>query len=311
MPMSTQTRAHLQVHFCVILWGFTAIFGKLITLDALALVWWRMLIVVIALLLLPRVRRQLRHLPWRLVGTYAAIGLLVAMHWLLFYAAIKLANASVGAICIAVAPVFLAIIEPHVVGRAFRPRELLLGIGVIPGVAMIVGGIPPGMYLGLAAGLASAVFVAAFSACNKRMVEQAGPLTVTCIELGAGTLFLTALAPFVPHTGAALPLPGWHDAWLLLAMALGCTLLPFALVLRALRHVSAFATQIATNLEPVYAIVLAIVLLGEQRELDPLFYAGVAVVVGSVVLHPVVSLRQPRKPPKEVLGTAEAHNVAE
>lgn len=311
MSLSNTSRAHLQVHFCVILWGFTAILGKLITLDALALVWWRMLIVVAALLLMPRVWRQLRAMSWRLIGAYAAIGLLVAMHWLLFYAAIKLANASVGAICIAVAPVFLALIEPRIVGRRFNPRELLLGIGVIPGVALIVGGIPSGMYLGLTAGLTSAVFVAAFSACNKRMVERAGPLTVTCIELGAGTLFLTLLAPVLPHTGAALPLPDWHDAWLLLLMSLGCTLLPFALVLKALRHVSAFGTQVATNLEPVYAVILAIVLLGEQREVGPLFYAGVVVVVGSVVLHPLISRRRPRKPQKELLGTAEAHNVAE
>ncbi len=311
VTLSDTTKAYLQVHVCVILWGFTAIFGKLITLDALALVWWRMLIVAGALLLVPRVRRQLRAMSWRLIGTYAAIGLLVALHWLLFYAAIKLANASVGAICIAVAPVFLSLFEPRIAGRAFNPRELLLGIGVVPGVALIVGGIPEGMYLGLALGLLSAVFVAAFSACNKRMVEHAGPLAVTCIELGAGTLLLTLLAPLVPHTGAAIPVPDWRDAWLLLVMSLGCTLLPFALILGALRQVSAFGTQIATNLEPVYAIVVAIPLLGEQHEVGPLFYVGVAVVIASVLLHPLISHRRPRRPAPEVMATTEAHNIAE
>lgn len=311
MSLPNTTKAYLQVHFCVILWGFTPIFGRLITLDALALVWWRMLIVAVALLLLPRVRRQLHAMSWRLIGAYAAIGLLVAIHWLLFYAAIKSANASVGAICIAVAPVFLALIGPRIVGERFNPRELLLGIGVIPGVALIVGGIPSGMYLGLVIGLVSAVFVAAFSAFNKRMVEHAGPLAVTCIELGAGALLLTLLAPFLPHTGPALPLPGWHDAWLLLLMSLGCTLLPFALVLGALRHVSAFGTQIATNLEPVYAIVLAILLLDEQKEMGPLFYVGVVVVIGAVLLHPVISQRKPRRPAPEVMGATEAHNIAE
>lgn len=309
--MSTTSKAYLQVHVCVILWGFTPIFGKLISLDALALVWWRMLIVVVALLLVPRVRRQLRAMSWRLIGVYAAIGLLVSVHWLLFYAAIKLANASVGAICIAVAPIFLALIEPRITHRAFNPRELLLGIGVVPGVALIVGGIPSDMYLGLVIGLCSAVFVAAFSALNKRMVEHAGPLAVTCIELAAGTLFLTVLAPFVPHTGAALPLPGWDDAGLLLVMSLGCTLLPFALILGALRHVSAFGTQIATNLEPVYAIVLAIPLLGEQHDMGPLFYVGVVVVIGAVLMHPLISRRKLRRPPPELLATTEAHNITE
>src|SRR5699024_1227946 len=120
VPLSPTTRAYLQVHLCVILWGFTPIFGRLIHLEALALVWWRMLIVVVALLLLSRVRRQLLNMPLRLLGAYAGIGLLVAMHWLLFYAAVKLANASVGAICIAVAPGFGG---AHVcTSVTFRPR---------------------------------------------------------------------------------------------------------------------------------------------------------------------------------------------
>lgn len=309
--MSLESRAYLQIHVCVVLWGFTAIFGALITLDALALVWWRMLLVVVALLLWPRVWRQLRALSWRLVGIYAAIGLLVAMHWLLFYAAIKLANASVAAVCMAVAPLFLVFIEPLVTRRAFNPRELLLAVGVIPGVMMIVGGLESGMLLGLAAGLASTVFVAAFGACNKRMVDHAGPLAVTCIELGAGTVFLTLLAPLLPHAGAALPLPDWHDALLLVVLALGCTLLPFALALNAMRHVTAFGVQVATNLEPVYAVVLAIPILGEQHDVGPLFYFGVVVVVASALLHPLLSRRRVRKPPKDILGTAEAHNVVE
>jgi drug/metabolite transporter (DMT)-like permease len=307
--MHPTTKAQLQIHFCVVLWGFTAILGKLITLPALALVWWRMLLVVAALLLVPRVWRGLRAMPPKLVGAYAGIGVLVALHWLTFYGAIKLANASVAATCIALAPIFLALIEPWVARRRFDPRELLIGIGVVPGVALVVGGIPGDMRVGLLVGVLSAVFVACFSACNKRMVEHADPLTVTCIELGAGTAFLTVLAPWLPHSGAAFPLPGAHDATLLLVLALGCTLLPFALALAALRHVSAFTMQIATNLEPVYAIILAILLLGEQHELDPLFYLGVALVLATVFAHPLISRRKPSLPPAEVLGTAETRNI--
>lgn len=307
--MSPITKAQLQIHFCVVLWGFTAILGKLITLPALALVWWRMLMVVVALLLVPRVWRSLRAMPPKLVGAYAGIGVLVSLHWLTFYGAIKLANASVAATCIALAPIFLALIEPWVARRRFDPRELLLGIGVVPGVALVVGGIPDDMRIGLLVGVLSAVFVACFSACNKRMVEHADPLTVTCIELGAGTVFLTLLAPLVPHGGTAFPLPDLHDTALLLVLALGCTLLPFAVALAALRHVSAFTMQIATNLEPVYAIILAIVLLGEQRELDPLFYLGVVVVLATVFAHPLLARRKPSLPPAEVLGTAETRNI--
>jgi drug/metabolite transporter (DMT)-like permease len=140
MPMSPTTRAQYQIHFCVLLWGFTAILGKLISLPALPLVWWRMLIVVAALALLPRVWRNLRAMPRKLLLSYAGIGVLVALHWLTFYGAIKLANASVAATCIALATVFTALIEPWLTRTRFSKRELALGIAVLPGVALVVGG---------------------------------------------------------------------------------------------------------------------------------------------------------------------------
>jgi len=294
-----------------LLWGFTAILGKLITLPALPLVWWRMLLVVAALLLMPKVWRGLRAMPARLIWAYAGIGVLVSLHWLSFYAAIKLSNASVGATCIALGPVFLAFIEPWIAKRKFDPRELMIGAAVVPGVMMVVGGVPHGMRLGIAVGVLSALFVALFGSLNKRLVEHGDPLTVTCIELGTGTLFLTALAPLLPHTGPAFVLPNMHDALLLLALSFGCTLLPFTLALVALRHMSAFGTQMVTNLEPVYAIVLAIVLLDEQRELDRWFYVGVVVILAAVFVHPLLNRRQRVTKQPELLGTSESHSMVE
>jgi drug/metabolite transporter (DMT)-like permease len=304
-------QARLQIHFCVLLWGFTAILGKLITLQALPLVWWRMLLVTGALLLVPRVRRQLRAMSWRLIGAYAGIGVLVSLHWLTFYAAIKLSNASVGATCIALGPVFLAFIEPWLAKRKFDPRELLIGVAVVPGVVMVVGGVPVDMRIGIAVGVLSALFVALFGSLNKRMVESGDPLTVTFIELGTGTAFLTLLAPLLPHQGALFVLPSLHDALLLLALAFGCTLLPFTLALVALRHMTAFGTQMVTNLEPVYAIVLAIVLLGEQHELDHWFYLGVAVILAAVFVHPLLHRKQRVTTQPELLGTTESHSMVD
>jgi drug/metabolite transporter (DMT)-like permease len=309
--MQSVAKARLQIHFCVLLWGFTAILGKLITLSALALVWWRMLLVTGALLLMPRVWRGLRAMPARLRWAYAGIGVLVSLHWLTFYAAIKLANASVGATCIALGPAFLAFIEPWITRRKFDPREVLIAIAVVPGVAMVAGGVPSGMRMGIAVGVVSALFVALFGSLNKRLVEHGDPFTVTCIELGTGTLFLTLLGPLIPHTGSAFPLPSTHDAGLLLTLAFGCTLLPFTLVLFALRHVSAFMMQMITNLEPVYAIVLAIVLLGEQRQLDAWFYVGVVVILGAVCVHPFLHREERTTAQPELLGTAESHNVVD
>jgi drug/metabolite transporter (DMT)-like permease len=309
--MQPVTKARWQIHFCVLLWGFTAILGKLITLPALPLVWWRTLLVSGALLLIPKVWRGLKAMPAKLRWGYAGIGVLVSLHWLTFYAAIKLANASVGATCIALGPVFLSLVEPWIAGRKFDPRELLIGVAVVPGVAMVVGGVPMDMRMGIVVGTVSALLVALFGAFNKRLVEHGDPLTVTCIELGTGTLFLTLLAPLLPHTGPAFVLPSLHDATLLLVLSFGCTLLPFALALVALRHMSAFGTQMVTNLEPVYAIVLAILLLGEQRQLDGWFYAGVAVILAAVFMHPLLSRKQAPPSQPELLGTAESHNVIE
>lgn len=309
--MQPISKARLQIHFCVVLWGFTAIIGKLITLSALPLVWWRMLMVAGALLLVPRVRRGLRAMPPRLRWAYAGIGALVSLHWLTFYAAIKLSNASVGATCIALGPVFLAFVEPWLARRRFDARELLIGVAVIPGVALVVGGVPSDMRIGIAVGVLSALFVALFGALNKRLVESGDPLTVTCLELGTGTLLLTVLAPLLPHTGPAFVLPDMHDTLLLLLLAFGCTLLPFALALVALRHLSAFGMQMATNLEPVYAIVLAIIFLGEERQLDLWFYLGVAVILAAVFIHPLLARKQVHPVQPDLLGVSESHSVQE
>jgi drug/metabolite transporter (DMT)-like permease len=313
--LSSSTKAQLQIHFCVLLWGFTAILGKLISLTALPLVWWRMLIVVVTLGLLPRTWRGLRAIPPRLMLAYAGIGVFVALHWLTFYGAIKLSNASVGVTCLALATPFTALIEPKLAGRRFSLHELLLGIAVLPGVALVVGGVPGSMRLGIAVGTLSALLVAIFSSLNKRLVEHGDPLAVTGLELGAGTLALTLLAPLMPvlfpaFAGSPFVLPDTHDALLLLVLALVCTLLPFTLSLVALRHMGAFAAQLAINLEPVYAIVLAALLLGEQHELTPMFYLGVGIILAAVFVHPLIS-RPARLSQPEVLATAEAKCAAE
>ncbi|AXK72458.1 DMT family transporter [Lysobacter sp. TY2-98] len=307
-------RAFLQIHVCVALWGFTAILGKLISLRALPLVWWRMLFVVAVLACVPRVWRGLRAMPMRLIAAYSGIGALVALHWLTFYGSIKLSNASVGATCIALGTVFTAMAEPWLAKTRFQPRDFLLGVAVLPGVALVVGGIPHGMRAGVAVGTLSAIFVALFGSLNKRLVEHGDALTVTAIELGAGVLTLTLLSPLMamaaPGEALTLALPSLRDTGLLLLLSIGCTLVPYALSLVALRHMSAFAAQLAVNLEPVYAIVLAILLLGEQRELSLAFYGGVAIILGAVLAYPLLHrLRRIEHP--EMLAASESKGMVD
>ena len=282
---AARTRAWLQLHFCVVLWGFTAIFGRLISLPALPLVWWRMALVGVALIAVAKFWRGVRGLSLRQISIYAGIGVLVALHWLTFYGSIKLSNASVGATCMALMSVLMAFIEPLIVRRKFDPRELLFGLAVIPGVLLVIGGTPSEMRLGIAVGVLSVTILCVFGALNKRYISRAEALTVTGIEMISGALFLTCVGPLLLGSYVMFSMPSPQDSLFLLALALGCTLLPFTLGLVAMRHLSAFATALALNLEPVYAIVLAILLLDEQRELAWPFYLGVAIILGVVLLH--------------------------
>lgn len=305
--MSDTRTAWMQIHFCVFLWGFTAVLGRLITLPALSLVLWRMVLVALMLFLLPRVWRGVGRLSRRHFWAFCGVGALVALHWLSFYGAVKLANASVAATCMATIPIFLCLIEPMVTGRAFVLRELLLGLLVLPGIALVVGGTPDGMNAGVLTGIVSALFAALFTAYNKRLIHRTDPLSATALEMLSGAMLVLvitgglALFPYTDGDGMLLParsalfiVPVGSDLFYLGVLAVMCTVLPFALSLHALRHLSAYAAALAVNLEPLYAMLLAIVFLGEQRELALAFYLGAAIILGVVFIYPLIF--RPRAP---------------
>lgn len=295
--MSPTQKAHWQLHFCVLLWGFTPILGAAISLPAPQLVWWRMGLVTLLLLAFPGVARGIVALPRRLFFIYAGIGVIVALHWLAFYGAIKLANASIAATCLGAATAFTAVIEPLVTGRKFVVRDLWLGFAVIPGVALVAGGLTSGQVAGFLVGVLAALGATLFTSFNKRYIDGADPKVVTALELGAGTLFMTLALPMLPHEGTIYLLPAARDAWLMVVFVVFCTALPFTLSLVALRHLSAFVAQMAVNLEPIYAVALAAVLLGETKELTTQFYLGVAILFMAVFLPPLVTrLRGKRQP---------------
>ena len=283
-----QRRAFWQVHLCVLLWGFTAILGKLITLPAQALVVWRMALVCVFLALLPKVWRGVAAIKAKLILTYAGIGVIVALHWLTFYGAIKLSNASVAVSCLALGSIFAALIEPLLTDKPWNKNELLIGIFAVPGVVLLVGGVPLSMHTGIIVGVISAFLTSLFAVLNKRYVHDAEPESVTFIEMSAGALFLAVASILYFGAEQTLMIPDSHDAILLLILALICTLFPFILSLKALRHISAFSTQLALNLEPVYAIVIAALWLKEYKELTPQFYLGVSIILLAVFIQPAM-----------------------
>lgn len=293
--MSPVSRAWFAMHACVFLWGFTGILGRLITIEPLSLVWWRMLIVTSSLFLVRRFWVGLSALSRRSILVFAGTGVLLSLHWVTFYASVKLANASVAATCMALAPVIIALVEPSIARRPFDVRELLFGVAAIPGVALVVGGTPSAMRLGVGMGALSAAFIAVVSCLHKRFAANASAFAVTGIEMAAGVLFLPLLALLLQPESSLFGVPGPRDTLWLLVLAFGCTLLPYVLSLVALRRLSAFGSALAVNLEPVYTILLAMLFFGEQHELSLRFYAGAAVLVGVVFSHPL--LMRPKAAP--------------
>jgi drug/metabolite transporter (DMT)-like permease len=156
---------------------------------------------------------------------------------------------------------------------------------VIPGVALVVGGLPDSMHLGFWVGVGSAMLAALFTLLNKRFLGNQDAMAVTWVELGAGFLFLAVFTSFMAPGEGAVVLPSIQDGAWLLVLAIFCTLIPFVVSLATLRHLSAFTSQLAINLEPVYAIVLAVLFLEEARELTGLFFLGVAIVIAAVFGH--------------------------
>jgi len=288
---STQ-RAYLELHIAVLLFGFTAILGDLITLSALVLVWWRMGITSLSIPFLTKIREKIALLPPELTVKYMAIGVLVSLHWICFFGAVKFANASISLICMATTSFFTALIEPIVFKRKIKKDELSLGLLMIPGVLLIVNNTEWDMMTGILVGLMSAFLAALFAVLNKTLVDKAEPLTITFLELGSGWLFLSICLPiYLIYQPDAPFMPQGLDWLWLLILALGCTTLAYVLSLRSLKHISAFASTLTINLEPVYGIFLAWIFLNDAQELSSQFYLGCLLILGAVFFHSFKNLK--------------------
>jgi drug/metabolite transporter (DMT)-like permease len=290
--MDPVKRAYLELHIAVLLFGFTAILGDLISLSAIVLVWWRVFITSISLLFLIRFGKNLKKIPARLVRQYIVIGCIVAVHWLCFFGAVKYSNASITLICMSTTSLFAAILEPLLLKKPFQWIDLGLGLIVIPAMALIVRSTELEMKMGIWIGLLSALLAAVFSIWNKKLVHEADPMEISFIELGSGWLFLSLLMPFYLSSGSHILFwPTASDLVYLLVLALLCTTLAHVLSLRSLKYISAFASTLTINLEPVYGIILAWLILKENEELNPTFYVGGLVILLTVLSYPIMTRR--------------------
>ena len=242
-----------------------------------------MALVVGVLLVVRKTWSGLRVMSLHSFFVFSGIGCVVAGHWSAFYTSIKISNASIAVSCLGLGSIFAAIIEPVVMRRPHERAELLLGMLAVPGVVLIVGGVPLQMRLGIVVGVVAALLSAIFTTLNKRFATNNNPFAITCVEMAAGVVVLG-----IPAVLGGLAMPTPMDAVWLLVLAVACTLLPFVVWIQSLRYVSAFTTLLMLNLEPVYAILLAAVLFKEYEDLTPLFYIGAGIVLLTVLLQPQV-----------------------
>jgi drug/metabolite transporter (DMT)-like permease len=287
--MDPVRRAYLEIHLAVLLFGLTAILGDLISLSALSLVWWRVLLTSISLLFLVRLRKLFRELPSRVIAQFAGIGVIVALHWLAFYGAIKYSNASITLVMMATASFFTALLEPLLLRQRLKFYELGLGLLMVPGMVLIVNHTELSMQTGIWVGLLSAFLAALFATLNKKLIGRANPIQITLVEISSAWLFLSLALPFyLLRSPDARLMPEASDWIYLLVLALLCTTLAYVLAVRSLQHLSAFASSFIVNLEPVYGILLAVVILKEHEQLSGGFYFGVAVILLAVLSYPMV-----------------------
>lgn len=282
----------MWIHLAVILFGFTAILGDLIQLSAVVLVWWRVFITSASLLFL-FTKQDFIHVSrsGNLLKIWG-IGIIVSLHWLCFYGAIKASNASVALVCMSLTSLFTAFVEPAVHEVRISKKDVVFSILMIPCFLLVANHVPDHYSVGLLLGVTAALLAAVFSVLNKKYIHQQNVYAFTFIELFSATIFLGAflmLNTEINMFEAGNYLPDGLYQWLLLfTLALLCTTLAYVLSLKALKHLSAFTSNMVINLEPVYGILLAILILGDKEHMNLSFYIGALLITVIVFLYPIL-----------------------
>ncbi|MCR5887127.1 DMT family transporter [Hymenobacter sp. J193] len=305
---------YLRLHFIVLLWGFTAILGRMISVPPVELVFWRTLLAATGLALLLGLRRQ----PWRVPAAemlkMLGIGVLVAAHWITFFLAARLSSVSVCLAGLATLALWTSLLEPLVLWRRVRIYEVGLGLLTMVGL-YLVSQAELDQLTGLLVAVVSAGLSALFSVFNAKLVQRHTPLQLTLYEMAGACLSIVLFLPFYSQyftegRGLQLGLTGLDWLWLLLLAGV-CTVYAFSSSVELMKRISAFVVSLTINLEPVYGILLAVLMytlripgFGQER-LSTGFYLGTLLILLSVLIQPVLDQwlkrRQRRAEAAEVL----------
>lgn len=285
--MKTPLKHYLHLHFIVFIWGFTAVLGKLISIDALPLVWYRMGIASLLILIIVAGKGYSLKVPKKTVLTLVLAGAALALHWVTFFMAIKVSNVSIALATMSTGAFFTAILEPIWYRRKVIWYELLFGIVVILGLLLIFK-VETQYALGMLLALLSAFMSVIFTLINGKLVKKEKPTLISFYELSTGVLlvsiFLGIQGGFTPEFFQLTQ----NDWMFIFILASFCTAYAFIGGVHVMKYITPYSVVLTVNLEPVYGIILAFIIFGDSERMNPMFYVGAFIIVATVIANGIL-----------------------
>lgn len=292
------SRSYLTVHFLVLIWGFTAVLGKLIEIPSVEVVFYRTLISALVLFVWLRTKVQCANLGLMrsgrlLIGT----GVIVAAHWILFFLSAEISNVSVCLAGLATCPLWTALVEPIYYKRKVKVFDVSLSLMALMGM-LIIFKVEFQYWLGLVLGITSALLASIFTIINAEFVKKGyNHFVVTFYEMVGAFLVIVVFLPFYHSIQGSINLvPSLTDwVWIFILSVL-CTVYAYSISVKLMKKISPFVMNLAFNLEPVYGIILALLIFGDKEEMSSGFYLGSSFILGAVLLYPILNKYSKRKP---------------
>jgi drug/metabolite transporter (DMT)-like permease len=290
MISTTAAKDYLLLHFIVLIWGGTAILGLLISLPSLELVFYRTLLATGGVAIVMAVKKVPLVVAPKELLQIVGVGVLISLHWILFFWSAKVSTASVCLAGMATTSLWTAFIDPLVNKKAVKLYEVALGLLVISGLAVIFQ-FESGYNLGLVMAVGSAFLSALFSVFNGRLTQRHSPYQITLYEMGAASLVALVFLPIYAYFNESTIQWAWiGDDWFWLLILGGvCTVYAFSVSVELMKRLPVFSINLTINLEPVYGIILAVVIFGEKEKMTDQFYLGTGIILISVLMYPVLN----------------------
>ena len=276
---------YLHLHLIVFIWGFTAILGKLISLDAVSLVWYRIFFTVISIYAFLRLTKTNYKIEKKGILTSMGIGILIGLHWSTFFLAIKTANVSITLAGLSTSAFFVSILDPIINKRKPILHEIMLGAVVVIGIYLILDIEKDNYLTGLLIALVSSFLASLFSIFSGKIANKWDSAVITFYQMIGGLVTITVIILFAGEKYVNFSIPYGIDLFYLIILATICTAYTFIAVMKIMKTLSAFTVVITINLEPIYGIIMALFIFGESETMSPKFYIGTIVIISTVFIN--------------------------